>query len=109
MIFSGREDAPVVERRIVAEALEQGEGAGVVVGRGVEEELRVGNGLASVVVMKHVLEIADPHVVRHDGEVLAAEIAPGDGQVAHRGGERPGRVEARIDPRSLALEAGDAA
>ena len=54
---------------------------GRVVQRGyVEEQLRIRDALGAVV-GEHPLQVADPHVVADDGEVLAAESRRGAGLV----------------------------
>ena len=72
---------------------------------GVEVELRVGHGVAAVVIVEHLLEVADAHVVGDDGEVGAAEVLLGELQVAHRGRQSLAGIEAVVDLGALALEA----
>ena len=69
---------------------------GVVVGRGVEVQLGVGHRLSAVVVAQHLLEVADAHVVGHDGEVLAPELLLGDLQIADGRRQRLAWVEAVV-------------
>jgi hypothetical protein len=76
--------------------------------RGVEEELRVGNvGLA--VVGQRLLQVADAHVVAGDGQVVAPEALAREAQIARRGLQRLGRVEALVHAPALALACGHAA
>ena len=79
----------------------------MVVGRGVEVQLRVRDRLAAVVVVQHVLQVADPHVVGLDREIRPPEVLLGDLEVANGRGERLARVEAVVDLGALALQAGD--
>ena len=98
------EHPPEVGLRVVPQPGEQPVGARVLVGGGVEEELRV----ARVVVpvgAEHLLEVADAHVVRDHREVLAAELVLGELQVATRGRERLPRVEALVHPAPLCPDA----
>ena len=78
----------------------------VVQGRGVEEQLRVGD-LVLPVVAEDVLQVADPHVVADDGEVVAAELALGEGEVAGGRAERGDGVEALVDRAPPRLQPGD--
>ena len=41
--------------------------------------------MAAVVLVEHVLQVADPHVVGLDRQVRTAEALLGEAQVAHRG------------------------
>ncbi len=72
------QDAPVVERGVVAEPGEQIERRAMAVRRGVEVQLRIRDGTAAVVVVEDLLEVADPHVVGDDREVGAPEMLFGD-------------------------------
>ena len=67
------------------------------VGRAVEIQLGVGDGPPAVVGAENLLEVADPHVVALDGQVLASEVGLGQAQVVNRGRELGGRVEAGVD------------
>ena len=100
------EDPPVVQRRVVAEPRQRVERGRVVVGRGVEVQLHVGHRVAAVVLVEHVLQVADPHVVGLDREVGAPEALLGEPQIANRRGERQTLVEAIVDLRALALQPG---
>lgn len=74
--------------------------------RGVEVQARVGGVLVAVGAQRR-LEVADPHVVAHDGEVVATERLARDRQVARRRGQRLRRVEALVDlppPRAQARD-----
>ena len=57
---------------------------------------------------QHVLQVADAHVVRDEGEVGPAELAPRDPQVARGRLERPGRVEPLVDGAAQRAQALDA-
>jgi len=73
--------------------------------RRVEVQLRVGDAVLAVAAQRG-LQVADAHVVAHDGEVLALELLARDLQVARRRGQRLGRIEALVHlppPRQQAL------
>lgn len=77
-------------------------------GRGVEVELRVRD-VALAVGVERLLEVADPHVVAGDREVVAVQRPLGDAQVANRGGQGLGRVEPLVGRPARRLALGDLA
>lgn len=92
--------------------------ARVPAGARVEEEPRVGDlvgghglprgaerGARRPVQGDHVLQIAHAHMVGGHGQVVAAELTAGVGQVAGGSGERPTGIEALVHPSPFALEA----
>src|SRR5918995_6998094 len=94
----GAPPPPQVRLRVIPEAGEDSVRARMAVGRSVEEELRVAR-LVIAVGAEQGLQVADPHVVRDDGEVLAAKLVHGDLQVAAGRGKRLAGVEALVDVR----------
>ena len=74
--------------------------------RGVEEELGVGD-LVRPIGLERALQVADAHVVALDRQVVAAEVALGELQVARRRLQRLARVEALVDTPPLGLQPRD--
>ena len=100
-----REHLPVVVRGVVAELQQPPVRVGVAVEAGVEVDLGPARALAER--PQHPLQVADPHVVADERVVLAAERLAGELQVARRGLERLGAVEALVDPRPLGAQLAD--
>ena len=104
MISRAAYDAPQVRGRVVAERREPPLDVGVVRRRRVEVHAGVGRRVLAVGA-EDPLQVADPHVVRDEGEVLAAELLARDRQVAGAARERLDRVEALVGPRPGAPQA----
>ena len=94
--LAGREDAPQVGRGVVAQRRQLAPRRRVAQRARVEVQLRVGDD-ALPVGHERLLQVAHAHVVGDDGEVVAAELALGEVQVARRRLDRLGRVEALVD------------
>ena len=111
------ENAPVIRLRVVSERCEHLPGRSVGARRGIEVQTRIVDvGIADDRVDGIVLprrvdandigEVADPHVVRDEREVVASEDLLRFGQVAHRAGERLLRIEARVHLSALGTNTG---
>ncbi len=91
----GCEQAPVVGGGVVLELREEVVGLRRALRIDVEVELHVGHGAAPVR-RQHALQVADPHVVAREGEVVASELLLGDLQVADGRSEGAGGHVARV-------------
>ena len=91
-----RVEPPQVRGRVVAERGQPALHVRVVVRGRVEVDTGVGRRLLAVG-PQHALEVADPHVVGDEGEILALELLARDRQIAGAAGERLDRVEALVD------------
>ena len=94
--LAGREHPPQVGRGVVAQRRQLAPRRRMAQRARVEVQLRVGDD-ALPVGHERLLQVAHAHVVGDDGEVVAAELALGEVQVARRRLDRLGRVEALVD------------
>ena len=96
-----RLDAPEVRRRVVAERREPAVSLLVLQRRGVEVQPRVGDVVLAVGAQR-VLQVADAHVVADDREIVAAELAAGEPQIARRRRPAPWSGRSARRPRAAA-------